>query len=411
MLTLASNRLRLGVALAAALSSFTALGGGGGSPSISVAGGATSWGVNALGVGDSAGSSPDPMLVNTSSSPAVISAITISGTNPGEFSASGSATSPCAVGTTIDRAGNTGNFCGLHFTFKPTSLGPKSAVATVSFTNAPPLSISLIGTGIVAAASVVVENFINTFPFANVPVATAGPARVVASISNPGAHNLTINSVTISGLNAADFVLAGVIKAGGGAPCTLPPLNVLSSTLNPTCQINVSFRPSALGVRSASVTVATSDPANPIVTIPLSATGVVAPPPPPPVPAVSAAYFTDLWWNPAEPAWSLNIVHHKPLFVGDVASDAVIATWNTFNANATPTWVTLSSGKWTSPLTYTGVLHQTTGSYFGIPYLPGQAVDSVVGSATLTFTDANNGTLVYTLSGITSSRSITRKPF
>ena len=64
------NRFRLGLALAAALSSVTALAAGG-SPSVSFNGGAA-WGVNAVGVGESAGSSPDPMLVNTSSSPAVI---------------------------------------------------------------------------------------------------------------------------------------------------------------------------------------------------------------------------------------------------------------------------------------------------------------------------------------------------
>ena len=56
-------------------------------------------------------------------------------------------------------------------------------------------------------------------------------------------------------------------------------------------------------------------------------------------------------------------------------------------------------------------MHQTTGSYFANPYLPGQAVDNVVGSATLTFSDANNGTLVYTLFGVTSSRAIVRKSF
>ena len=97
--------------------------------------------------------------------------------------------------------------------------------------------------------------------------------------------------------------------------------------------------------------------------------------------------------------------------VGGPGSDGLIATWNTFDANLAPTWVTLTSGTWTSGQTFTGVLHQTTGSYFATPYLPGQAVDSVVGSATLTFTDANNGTLVYTLFGVTSSRAITRKPF
>ena len=57
------------------------------------------------------------------------------------------------------------------------------------------------------------------------------------------------------------------------------------------------------------------------------------------------------------------------------------------------------------------MLRQSTGSYFASAYLPGQAINSVVGSATLSFTDANNGTLSYTVSGVTSSRAITRKAF
>ena len=89
----------------------------------------------------------------------------------------------------------------------------------------------------------------------------------------------------------------------------------------------------------------------------------------------------------------------------------MVATWNTFNASTAPTWFTLSAGSWTTGQSYTGVMHQTTGSFFANPYVPGQALDSVVGSATLSFTDANNGTLTYTVSGVSSSRAITRKAF
>lgn len=96
---------------------------------------------------------------------------------------------------------------------------------------------------------------------------------------------------------------------------------------------------------------------------------------------------------------------------GQLALDALVATWNTFDTNLAPTWITLTSGSWTSGQTFTGLLRRATGPYFATPYLPGQAADSVVGSATLTFSDAKNGTLVYTLSGVTSSRAIIRKPF
>ena len=60
---------------------------------------------------------------------------------------------------------------------------------------------------------------------------------------------------------------------------------------------------------------------------------------------------------------------------------------------------------------YTGVQRQSTGSYFANPCVPGRAVDTVAGSARLSFTDTNNGTLVYTVAGVTSSRAIVRMAF
>lgn len=397
-------RLGLGVTLAATLGSFNALAAGG-SPAVSFNPGSN--GGFFAGVGESAGSTPDPMLVNSSSSPAVITAITLSGANAGEFRVSGGANSPCAVGTTIPRSGAAGNFCGLHFTFNPASVGSKLATATVTFSNAASASFALGGTAVVAMPVLDITLGINSSP--DVALGSTGPAFVAAYVSNRDAHTLNINGFTISGANAADFAFTHV--ATKAPDCTVPGLVTWSPAPAVSCQLGIAFRPSAPGARSATITLASNDPARPVVTIPLAGNGVAAPPAPPPVPVASTVFVTDLWWNPAEPAWSLNIVHHKQLVVGAPGSDSVIATWNTFDVNLAPTWVTLTSGTWTSGQTFTGVLHQTTGSYFANPYLPGQAVDSVVGSATLTFSDANNGTLVYTLFGVTSSRAIVRKPF
>ena len=398
-------RLSLGLGLAATLGSFAAQAAGGAPP---LSFNPNSNGGFFAGVGELAAMAADPMLVNSSSSPAVITAITLSGANASEFSVSGGANAPCAVGTTIPRSGAAGNFCGLHFTFKPTSVGPfKQAMATVTFSNAPSASFFMEGTGAVAAPLLDLTSGINPSPA--VALGATGQAFVAAYVSNRGAHTLTINGITISGANAADFAFTHV--ATKAPDCTVPGLVTWSPAPGVSCQIGIAFRPSAPGARSATLTLATDDPARPVVTIPLAGNGVVAPPPPPPAPVASTVYVTDLWWNPAEPAWSLNIVHHKQLVVGGPGSDAVIATWNTFDVNLAPTWVTLNSGTWTNGQTFTGVLHQTTGSYFANPYLPGQAADSVVGSATLTFSDANNGTLVYTLFGVTSSRAIVRKQF
>jgi hypothetical protein len=397
-------RFRLGLALAATLSSFTALAAGGPSVSFNSPGLV----LTTTPVGGSVSSTPDQMIVNSTSSPAVISAITLTGANANEFGMSGGASAPCAVGTVIQRSGSPGNFCALHFTFNPTSVGAKSATATVSFGNGSVATLPMFGTSVVATP--VMDFFASPNPSPNVAVGATGTPFIALYVGNNGGQALSINGITVAGANPADFAFTHV--AAKFFDCTAPSLLPPSATPGGfACQIGVAFRPSALGARSATLTLATNDPARPVVTVQLAGNGVVAPPPPPPAPVASTVYVTDLWWNPSEPAWSLNIVHHKQLVVGGPGSDALVATWNTFDANLAPTWVTLTSGSWTSGQTFTGVLHQTTGPYFGNPYLPGQAVDSVVGSATLTFSDANNGTLVYTLFGVTSSRAIVRKPF
>jgi hypothetical protein len=61
--------------------------------------------------------------------------------------------------------------------------------------------------------------------------------------------------------------------------------------------------------------------------------------------------------------------------------------------------------------TYTGTLHQPLGPAFSNAYDPNLAVDVVVGTATLAFTDASNGILSYTVNGLAGSKTITRAPF
>jgi hypothetical protein len=400
------HKLRLSLVLAGALTSLGALGAG--SPTVSFS---SSLGGGAMtGVGTSYTFPFDPLLVNGTSSPAVISAITLGGADAGQFTMSGSAVAPCVVGGTIARSGSAVNFCGLHFSFNPTSLGVKVATVTVTLGNGTAASFPVAAEGLVP--NPVVDVLVIPNPVPDTAVGATSPGFRSAYVSNRGAQGLVISNYTISGPNAADFSFAGFAAIHNAAECTaIPVINYGGAPPGVNCQIGVSFRPSALGLRSAVITLATNDPARPIVTFALAGNGVVAPPPPPPAAVLSAVYVTDLWGNPGEPAWSLNIVHHKVLVVNGPGTDAVVATWNTFNASNAPTWFSLSGGSWTTGQSYTGVLHQTTGSYFGNAYVPGQAVDSIVGSATLSFTDANNGTLSYTVAGITSSRAIIRKAF
>ncbi len=89
---------------------------------------------------------------------------------------------------------------------------------------------------------------------------TAGPQSV--TLSNTGTTALAINSIAIAGTNIGDFNLPV-----SSNPC--------GASLNPgtTCNIDVTFTPTAVGTRSATVTISSNDPVNPILNVALSGSG------------------------------------------------------------------------------------------------------------------------------------------
>lgn len=113
--------------------------------------------------------------------------------------------------------------------------------------------------------------------------------------------------------------------------------------------------------------------------------------------------YTDLWWNPAESGWGLNLTQH--------ASGIIFGVWYTYGADGKRTWFVLPSGSWTSGNVYSGPLYASAGPAFNGPFDPTQVRRTQVGTATLTFTDAANGTFAYTVNGVAGVKSITRIAF
>ena len=65
-----------------------------------------------------------------------------------------------------------------------------------------------------------------------------------------------------------------------------------------------------------------------------------------------------------------------------------------------------------SATSFTGNVQLTTGPWFGnATFDPNQVARTTAGTATLTFSDANNGTLTYTVNGVTKTKAITRLTF
>ena len=117
----------------------------------------------------------------------------------------------------------------------------------------------------------------------------------------------------------------------------------------------------------------------------------------------SGTDYSDLWWNPAESGWGLNIVQH--------ASRNIFAAWFTYGNDARPLWFTLPGGTWTSSNTFTGAVYSTTGPPANTAFDPARVRASQVGTATLTFSDANNATWAWSINGVSGTKAITRQPY
>jgi lysyl endopeptidase len=122
-------------------------------------------------------------------------------------------------------------------------------------------------------------------------------------------------------------------------------------------------------------------------------------------PSSGPAYdFTDLWWNPNESGWGLNLIQH--------ANGVVFAIWYTYDATGKMTWYHMPNGTWTDSMTYTGTLYAVAGPAFSNPTFSSSLVKrTAVGTASLTFTSASSGTWSYSIDGVSGSKPITRLSF
>jgi len=146
--------------------------------------------------------------------------------------------------------------CTVNVTFSPTTTGLQSgAINLADNTRISPLTISLTGTGVNGP-------FLTPYPrrrnFSTEPVGTPSSPEVIA-LANTGNASLSITAINITGANAADF------SQTNNCPSSLP--------VGASCNVNVTFTPSAGGTRTADLAVTDTAPGSP-QTIALSGVGV-----------------------------------------------------------------------------------------------------------------------------------------
>ena len=183
-------------------------------------------------------------LSNTGEATMSITGLSITGTNGSSFSK----TSTCGV--TL----GAGVSCTISITFTPASVGSVSAALSISDNaDGSPQTVSLSGTGMAPVASISPASV----TFGVQAVNTSSSASVV-TLRNSGNATMTISSTAITGTNAGDFSRTTTCGSSLGA--------------GSSCTISVTFKPTAVGTRTASVSI-TDNAAGSPQTVPLTGTG------------------------------------------------------------------------------------------------------------------------------------------
>jgi hypothetical protein len=203
------------------------------------------------------------VTVTNVGAPATITARTVAGLNPGDYTVTGGT---CIVGLAL----GTDQTCTLQVAFLPTTTGTRAAQVRLTPT-----------VGGVAGADLVV-NVTGIGDLVGTPASTATPGTLAFGtrnagtnttlttvIKNTGTAPLNVSNVAISGAQAGDFtrVTAAATPCPAGVSFTL--------AANTSCTLAVSFSPKGSGARAASLVV-THNASPTTTTISLSGTGVTS---------------------------------------------------------------------------------------------------------------------------------------
>jgi hypothetical protein len=167
------------------------------------------------------------------------------GTNAGDFTVPGEPSGSCSVMAP-------GAQCQVIVVFIPQATGPRSATFFVtSDADSPPQPVALFGTGVNPVRTLSVSPTSLTFPVTPVVgvVDGGGSPPQTVTVTSTGNAPITINGIIPGGSNPGDFL---VDLLASGDSC-LGNVKVLAP--GASCTFNVQFVPSAVGSRTASVTV------------------------------------------------------------------------------------------------------------------------------------------------------------
>ncbi|HTS17845.1 MAG TPA: choice-of-anchor D domain-containing protein [Verrucomicrobiae bacterium] len=193
-------------------------------------------------------------ITNCGSLPLVLSNATFTGTAAGDFSVAAAicTNAPLAAGGT----------CALPLTFIPTRSGTRQAILVIPDNAAgSPTDVNVQGVGLAPAPAVCVDSSLN---LGTAAVGTTGAVQSLI-ITNCGTAPLVITSTSLSG-ETADFAVYT-------NTCGLNPIQT-----GDTCMVSVEFNPTAGGVRSATLSITSSNNVPSVQQVTLTGTGALSQP-------------------------------------------------------------------------------------------------------------------------------------
>ena len=120
----------------------------------------------------------------------------------------------------------------------------------------------------------------------------------------------------------------------------------------------------------------------------------------------SATNYSDIWWNPRESGWGINLFHQDNL---------MFATWFTYDSAGRDSWYVVSRAERQADGSFTGAIQQITR---GTPYnqingMPAVAAGAApnVGNMTFRFSNGERGQMTYTIGAITQTKDLERQVF
>jgi FtsP/CotA-like multicopper oxidase with cupredoxin domain len=191
-------------------------------------------------------------LSNTGNVAYTISSISLAGTNTADFGLNYN----CLIGGAGLAAGGT---CTITVGFRPMAAGTRLAsvaIITTASVNPTPV-VTLSGKGTQVNLSTL------SLTFAPQVVGTQSATQQV-TLTNTGPSALGIPAIGITGAFPTDFTQTNTCPVGG---------NLGSGA---SCRVSLHFRPTAVGVRTATVAITTNDPGTPVANVFLTGTGIQA---------------------------------------------------------------------------------------------------------------------------------------